>query len=109
MLDALNAGRGDARYGILASSFNVDVYHVDEAFEIHAQRLDAVLHPTLTKWHASSWDERWMQPLDSLIQNAIACYQEHFGLILEDLLSMPNHESLLVEGSALLPRQVASV
>jgi 2-phosphoglycerate kinase len=94
---------------IIASRFGLDVYHVDEAFEVHAQRFDPILHPALTKWSASSWDQRWMQPVDSLVQQVIACYQEHFTLILEDVLSFPKGKPLLVEGTALLPRLVARV
>src|SRR5215216_5249591 len=74
---------------ILAGRFGLEVYHVDEAFEVHAQSLDPVLHPALTRWRASSWDRRWMQPVDRLLQEVIACYREHYTLILEDLLSMP--------------------
>jgi 2-phosphoglycerate kinase len=94
---------------IIANRFDLEVYHVDEAFEVQARRLDPVRHSTLTKWSAASWDQRWMQPFDSLVQNAIACYQEHFTLILEDLFSIPKRKSLLVEGTALLPRQVTEV
>ena len=50
-----------------------------------------------------------MQPVESLVQEVIACYREHFTLILEDILSLPKRKSLLVEGTALLPAQVASV
>lgn len=94
---------------VLASRFNLNVYRVDEAFEVHAQRFDPLLHPTLTKWCASSWNQRWMQPIGSLVQDVIACYGEHFTLILADIFSMPKDKPLLVEGTALLPRQVASV
>ena len=94
---------------ILASRFDLEVYRVDEAFEVHAQRCDAVLHPALTKWRSSSWNQRWMQPIDDLVQNAIACYDEHFTMVLEDILSLPNRTPLLVEGTALLPRKVAGV
>jgi hypothetical protein len=93
----------------LAARFDLDVYRVDEAFEVHAQTLDPELHPTLTKWRASSWDQRWMQPLETLVQDVVACYQEHFTLILADILSLPQDRPLLVEGTALLPRQVAGV
>jgi 2-phosphoglycerate kinase len=93
----------------LASQFDLDLYHVDEAFEAHARHFDSILHPSLTKWCAASWNERWMQPIDSLVRDAIACYQEHFTLILEDVLSAPTHKPLLVEGTALLPGQVARV
>jgi 2-phosphoglycerate kinase len=94
---------------IIASRFGLDVCHVDEAFDVHAQRFDPTRHPVLTKWLASSWNQRWIQPVDSLVQDAIACYQEHFTLILEDLFSISNLKPLLVEGTALLPRQVAKV
>lgn len=49
-----------------------------------------------------------MQPPDSLVQDVIACYQEHFNLILEDVFSLSNRP-LLVEGTALLPRAVARI
>ncbi len=69
----------------LASDFGLDIYHVDEAFEIHRQDLNLAHQPTLTRWLASSWTERWMQPIDSLIEDAIVCYREQFDLILQDI------------------------
>jgi 2-phosphoglycerate kinase len=92
----------------ISKHFGIEVYHVDEAFEVHAPRFDPFRHPSLTKWLASSCDQRWMQPIDRLVQDVIACYQEHFTLILEDLLAIAKPKRLLVEGSALLPRLVAS-
>jgi 2-phosphoglycerate kinase len=94
---------------IIASRFDLDVYHSDEAFEAHAQRLDPLRHPALTKWSKSSWNQRWMQPVENLVQEVIACYREHFTLVLEDIFSLPKRKSLLVEGTALLPAQVVSV
>src|SRR5205823_6244631 len=94
---------------IIASRFDLDVYRVDEAFESHARRFDPLRHPALTKWSQSSWDQRWMQPVDSLLQDVITCYREHFTLVLEDILPLPKRKFLLVEGTALLPSQVADV
>jgi 2-phosphoglycerate kinase len=94
---------------VIASRFGLDIYHIDEAFELHARHVDPLHHPALTKWAKSSWDQRWMQPVESLVQEAIACYREHFTLVLEDILSLPKRKSLLVEGTALLPAQVANV
>jgi 2-phosphoglycerate kinase len=93
---------------LIADRFGLEVYHVDEAFEVHAQSFDPFRHPTLTKWLAASWNQRWMQPVDALVQDVIACYQEHFTLILEDLCCLAKRP-LLVEGSALLPKEVAGV
>jgi len=50
-----------------------------------------------------------MQPIEDLVHDAIACYQEHFALICEDLLVIPKQQSLLVEGTVLLPRDVATI
>jgi 2-phosphoglycerate kinase len=94
---------------IIASRFGLDVYRVDEAFESQAQRFDPLRHPALTKWSQSSWNQRWMQPVESLVQDVIACYREHFTLVLEDIFSLPKRKSLMVEGTPLLPAQVAGV
>jgi len=94
---------------ILAGRFDLRLYRVDEAFEFHAQSFDPALHPALTKWRATSWNKRWAQPVETLLRDVIACYQEHFTLILADILSMPTDKPLLVEGTALMPRQVAGV
>ena len=94
---------------IIAGRFGLDVYRVDEAFESHAQRFDPLRHPALTKWSKSSWNQRWMQPVESLVQDVIASYREHFTLVLEDICSRTKRKSLLVEGTALLPAQVAGL
>jgi 2-phosphoglycerate kinase len=94
---------------ILARRFALDVYHVDEAFERHAQSFDPSRQPALAEWCASSWDERWMQPPADLVRNVIACYGEHFALILKDVLAAAGRKLLLVEGAALLPGLVAGL
>ena len=94
---------------ILAGRFDLDVYHVDEGFETHRQGLNPARQPNLTKWLASSWNERWMQPIDRLVEEVIACYREHFALIVDDIAARPSGKSLLVEGTALLPREVARI
>ena len=93
----------------LASDFGLDIYHVDEAFEIHRPDLNPAHQPTLTRWLASSWNERWMQPIDSLIEDAIVCYREQFELVLQDISARTRDTVLLVEGTSLLPRHVAGL
>jgi 2-phosphoglycerate kinase len=94
---------------IVARRFGLDVYHVDQAFESHEQSFDPLNHPALAKWSETSWNQRWMKPVESLVQEVIACYQEHFTLVLEDIVSLPKREALLIEGTALLPAQVAGL
>jgi len=94
---------------LVARRFALDVYHVDEAFERHVRGLDPSRQPALAAWCASSWDERWTQSPADLLRNVIACYGEHFALILEDVLAATGRKLLLVEGSALLPGLVAGL
>jgi 2-phosphoglycerate kinase len=93
----------------LAERFELDLYHVDDAFELHAQRFDPTCHPALTRWCAATWNERWTRPVSSLLREVIACYAEHFALILGDIRTASKQKTILVEGSALLPKQVARV
>lgn len=95
--------------GILARRFGLDVYRVDEAFEDHARRLDPLRQPALVRWLAASANERWLRPVDDLVQDAIACYREHLGMVLEDVSARTGTRPLLVEGTALLPAEVAGV
>ena len=94
---------------ILASRFDLDLYHVDEGWETHPHALSPARQPTLTKWLGSSWNERWMQSIDCLVEDVIGCYREHFDLVLQDILARPQRRFLLVEGAALLPRQVTDI
>src|SRR3982075_1943481 len=79
---------------ILASRFDLDTYHVDEAFETHVQGLNPIQQPTLARWLVSSWNERWMQPVDCLVEDVIGCYREHFDLIRPDILARAQRKSL---------------
>jgi 2-phosphoglycerate kinase len=93
---------------VLARRFDLDIYHVDEAFETHRQRFSPGQQPALSKWLNSSWNDRWMQPLDSLVEEVIDCYREHFAFIVDEIGERLGEKPLLVEGTALLPREVAN-
>ncbi len=94
---------------ILVTHFDLGIYRVDDAFNHHVRLLDPNAHATLVKWRAASWNERWMRPVETLVQEVIGCYREHFSLILDDLLALPKSRSYLVEGTALLPKEVSRV
>jgi hypothetical protein len=94
---------------ILESYFDIDVYRVDAAFEKHKEKFDKLLHPALCDWESSTWNQRWMKPIDKLVGDVINCYQEHFSLIIEDVLEFSKDKPLLVEGTALLPQQVSQI
>lgn len=89
----------------LAAEYGLTCYSVDDALGEQLKRLEPARHPALTGWLAKSWDERWLQPEDALLDEALACYGEHFSLVLEDVLALPA-EPVIVEGCALLPALV---
>ena len=92
----------------LSAAFDLQVYRVDDTYTGLTSSLNAVEYPALTKWMTSSWDERWMQPLETLLNDVIACYREHLSLVLIDLKTKgPTHRRILVEGSTLLPAELA--
>ena len=94
---------------ILADRHTLRTYHCDEAFGEHQKRITRDKHPTLYKWTTTTWNELWMQPVDVLLVEAIACYQEHFEMIIDDLLALPRSERVLVEGTPLLPNRVRAM
>jgi hypothetical protein len=50
-----------------------------------------------------------MHPIDSLVTDVIACYREQFELTRQDISARTPDTLLLVEGTSLLPRQVADI
>jgi hypothetical protein len=87
---------------LLAEMYQLQVYHCDEAFEIHKLHMSAT-----RKLRTISWDELWVQPLDTLVADVFAIYREEFQLIMADLRALPPWPPILAEGMALLPDLVA--
>jgi len=93
---------------LLGDTHNVPVYHCDEVFHTYVGRLDRNIEPVLHKWTNWSWDRLWMQPADVLLTEAIAAYTEDFGIIVEDLRSLPSSKPAIAEATALVPQLVAN-
>jgi hypothetical protein len=83
---------------LLAETYQLQVYHCDEAFETHKLHMSAT-----RKLLTISWDELWMQPIDTLVADVFAIYREEFRLIMDDLRALPSWPPILAEGMALLP------
>ena len=103
---------------LLAERFDFQLYRVDFALRSQMDRIDPDLHPTLSRWLTATCDQRWLKPVDELLDDAIGCYQDHFKMIAEDLPLLHEaagqaHESgapaVLAEGTALLPGSVAAL
>jgi 2-phosphoglycerate kinase len=95
---------------ILGDRYKLATISCDEAFnQEQKKRIVPDRHPTLHKWTTLTWDELWKQPAHVLLDEAVAAYSEHFELILEDLLSLPEPSPIVVEATALLPDCVSRV
>jgi hypothetical protein len=94
---------------LLSDRYGLVLYSVDEELERQRGRLCQARQPALTRWLESSWDERWMKPIDALLEDARACYREHFVLVLDDVRASPPGKPVLVEGTAILPDAIMAL
>ena len=93
---------------LLGDRFDLELVRVDDAFDRHVRQIDQNRHPALSRWMALSWNERWMRAPEVLLLEVIACYREHLGFILDDLrAATPRGHRVLVEGSSILPAEIA--
>ena len=88
---------------ILASRYDLEVYHCDDAFFEHAKRVNPAKHPTFHKLTNMTWNEIWMRAVDVQIAEELECYREEFEMIVADLLAYPKSPPVIAEGAALLP------
>jgi len=84
-------------------------YRVDDAFGAHAARATADAQPHLYRVARMNWDEIWGRPVEVLLQDEIAVYREEWGMIVDDLLALPDDLPVIAEGAALLPELVHGV
>lgn len=87
----------------LSHHLNIPVYHIDDHINRHLAMITPEKQPALYRWQTRTWDERWLQPLERLLQDAIDCYTEHFHLLLPEVLALAGAEALIVEGNPPLP------
>jgi hypothetical protein len=87
---------------LLADKYPLQMYHCDEAFDIHKPLMRGT-----RKMLSMSWDQLWMQPVEILVADVFAIYHEEFQLIMDDLQALPPWPPILAEGMALLPDLLA--
>ncbi|HEY0604605.1 MAG TPA: hypothetical protein VGD58_16930 [Herpetosiphonaceae bacterium] len=94
---------------LLAERHGLEVYRCDEHFAAHTRRSKPDGQPTLHMLSAMSWNEIWMQPVATQVENQFRLYGEEWSMIVEDLLALPRSKPLLAEGNALLPGCVSAL
>jgi hypothetical protein len=84
-------------------------YRADDAFPAHSALAGAEAQPHLYRVARMSWDEIWERPVEVLLKDEIAVYREQWGMIVDDLLALPDELPVIAEGAALLPARVQKV
>ncbi|MFF8974293.1 hypothetical protein [Streptomyces sp. NPDC014995] len=91
----------------LADRHGWRLYATDDVMRDHAARATAEEAPFLHQFLAMDMDERWVNRSPHVMLETFHWFRgEGFGLIVEDLLSLPQEPCVIVEGFRLLPHLV---
>ncbi|MGW1260060.1 hypothetical protein ACWD5Q_34055 [Streptomyces sp. NPDC002513] len=91
----------------LAGRYGWRLYATDDVMRDHAGRTTLGEAPFLHKFIAMNMDERWVNRSPEVMLETFHWFRgEGFGLIVEDLLRLPQEPCVIVEGFRLLPHLV---
>ncbi len=91
----------------LAARHGLRLYATDEVMRDHARRSTIADSPLLAGFAAMDMDERWVSRSPEAMLETFGWFRgEGFGLIVEDLLRLPDQPGVIAEGFRLLPRLV---
>ena len=91
----------------IADRYGWNLYATDDVMRDHAGRTTPEEAPYLHKFIAMDMDERWVSRTPEIMLETFHWFQgEGFGLIVEDLLRLPQERCVIVEGFRLLPHLV---
>ncbi|WP_329431601.1 hypothetical protein OG564_00970 [Streptomyces sp. NBC_01280] len=91
----------------LADHYGWRLYATDDVMRDHAGRTTPEEAPFLHEFIAMNMDERWVDRSPGIMLETFHWFRgEGFGLIIEDLLRLPQEPCVIVEGFRLLPRLV---
>lgn len=91
----------------LADAYGFQLYHADDAYFQHAQRVTRDRQPVFSKLVHLSAEELWMRPIEQQVSEERELYREEFPLIVDDIRALLRSRPILAEGAALLPECVA--
>jgi hypothetical protein len=92
----------------LAGRHGFRLYATDAVMGDHAARTTPGDSPFLSEFKAMDMDERWVNRTPETMLETFHWFRgEAFGLIVEDLLRLPEEPCVIVEGFRLLPHLVA--
>lgn len=84
------------------------VYHCDDHWNQHVAHATPAAQPRMCALRTMTWDDIWMRDVTVQTSDELALYREQFPLILSDLESISEADTVIVEGAALLPERVVT-
>jgi hypothetical protein len=91
----------------VAAEYGLRLYATDDVMSNHAGRCPPGDCPFLDDFKTMDMDERWLNRSPETMLETFHWFRgEGFGLIVEDLLDLPQEPGVVVEGFRLLPRLV---
>jgi len=91
----------------MAARHGLRIYATDDVMSDHADRSASRDSPFLSDFKAMDMDERWVNRSPETMLETFHWFRgEGFGLIVEDLLRLPEAPGVIVEGFRLLPHLV---
>jgi 2-phosphoglycerate kinase len=103
----IGAGSGAGKSTIarrIAIQHGLRVYSTDEVMADHADRSTLEDAPYLSRFMTMGMDERWVNRSPEIMLETFHWFRgEGFGLIVEDLLTLPAETGVIAEGFRLLP------
>lgn len=107
----IGGGSGSGKSTIarrLAAEHGLRLYGTDEIMGDHTRRTTPEESPAIAAFTAMDMVERWVDRSPETMLDSFHWFRgEGFHLIVEDLLALPAHPSVIAEGFRLLPHLVA--
>ena len=92
----------------IAAEHGLSVYATDDVMGDHVRRSTPRDAPQLARFLAADMDERWVEHSPRTMLDTFHWFRgEGFGLIVQDLLRLPDRPGVVAEGFRLLPHLVA--
>jgi len=94
---------------LLAERHGLRLYSCDAHFDRHCAAADPATQPTLARLRTAPRAEQFLQPLRTLVRDAVSACREEFPMVVADLAALPPGPPVLVEGMTPLPECVAAL
>lgn len=91
---------------LLVNELNIFHYKCDDFYEKHLEIACSREKAIAKKINSLTIDETFLRPIPIQVQEEIKFYEEIFEIILEDIENLETTKDIIVEGAAILPRNM---